>query len=81
MYSLHLSICGDEFSAREIVARLVEEIGGHSVDAGPLTIARYEEPAGMLLVQLAYVQGLGSRIGFSLVNQIADGARPQILST
>ncbi len=59
-------ICGDEPSARDVVARLVEEIGGHPVDAGTLTIARYAEPAGMLLVQLAYVQGLGPRIGFRL---------------
>jgi predicted dinucleotide-binding enzyme len=47
------------------VARLVEEIGGHPVDAGPLKVARYVEPAGMLLVQLAYVQGLGPESPFA----------------
>lgn len=64
-------ICSDHPKARDVVARLVEEIGGHPVDAGPLKVARYAEPAGMLLVQLAYVQGLGPRIGFSLLNESA----------
>ena len=59
-------ICGDDPEARKVIARLVEEVGGTPVDAGPLNLARYTEPAAMLLVQLAYAHGFGSRIGLTL---------------
>jgi predicted dinucleotide-binding enzyme len=59
-------VCGDDAAAREVVAGLVADIGAAAVDAGPLNLARYVEPAGMLLVQLAYMQGYGARIGLTL---------------
>jgi len=37
------------------------------VDAGPLSLARYTEPAGMLMVQLAYMNGFGARIASVLI--------------
>jgi hypothetical protein len=37
------------------------------VDAGPLTSARYIEPAGMLCVQLAYGMGMGAKLGMKLL--------------
>jgi 8-hydroxy-5-deazaflavin:NADPH oxidoreductase len=49
-------VCGDDADARAVIARLVDEI-----DAGPLALARCAEPAAMLLVQLAYQQGFGTR--------------------
>jgi hypothetical protein len=67
-------VCGDDTDARGTVARLVREIGAEPCDAGPLTMARYIEPAGMLLVQLAYMQGLGPRIGLTLAREIAAAA-------
>ncbi len=33
------------------------------------------EPAGMLLVQLAYMQGLGPRIGLSLARETTSAAQ------
>jgi predicted dinucleotide-binding enzyme len=60
-------VCADDTDARRVVADLVRDIGAEPVDAGALALARYTEPTGMLLVQLAYVRGLGSRIGLSLV--------------
>ena len=60
-------VCGDDAGARETVVGLVREIGADPVDAGPLSLARYTEPLGMLLVQLAYVQGMGARIGVKLL--------------
>jgi len=60
-------ICGDDAGARKIVAGLVEDIGTSAVDAGPLSLARYTEPACMLLVQLAYVQRLGTGISLKLI--------------
>ena len=62
-------ICGDDANARVTVARLIDEIGAQPVDAGPLVLARYAEPAAMLLVQLAYQQGFGTRIGLSLLHE------------
>ena len=64
-------VCGNDADARKLVARLVAELGADPVDAGPLALARYTEPLGMLLVQLAYAQGMGPRIGAKLLR---DGA-------
>ncbi len=64
-------VCGDDAEARRLVLGLVAEIGADGVDAGPLTLARYTEPLGMLLVQLAYVEGMGSRIGAALLRDPA----------
>ena len=64
-------VCGDYADARLVVCGLIKDIGGEPVDAGPLHLARYTEPAAMLLVQLAYMQGFGARIGLTLAR---DGA-------
>ncbi len=71
-------VCGDDAEARKVVARLVEDIGGAPVNAGPLSLARCAEPAALLLVQLAYLYGFGPRIGLTLVregSESASGAR------
>ncbi|MCC8400608.1 NAD(P)-binding domain-containing protein [Paraburkholderia sp. MMS20-SJTN17] len=64
-------VCGDDANARMIVGQLVDDIGAERIDAGPITLARYTEPAAMLLVQLAYTCGFGTRIGFSLLRDPA----------
>ncbi|MBC8752345.1 F420-dependent NADP oxidoreductase [Paraburkholderia sp. WC7.3b] len=61
-------VCGDDSDARAVVATLVGDIDAEPIDAGPLTLARYTEPAAMLLVQLAYAHGFGTRIGLSLLH-------------
>jgi hypothetical protein len=50
------------------VERLIEELGAMPVDAGPLTSARYIEPAMMLLVSLAYA-GEPRDIGLRLLER------------
>ncbi len=60
-------VCGDDTAARTLVLGLVADIGADGVDAGPLQLARYTEPLGMLLVQLAYMKGMGARIGATLL--------------
>jgi predicted dinucleotide-binding enzyme len=62
-------VCGDDSGAKNVVKRLVEDIGAAAIDAGPLALARYTEPAGMLLVQLAYATGFGARIGLALLRE------------
>lgn len=52
--------CGDELDAKETVAGLAEELGFDPVDAGPLWMARYLEPLGGLMLQLAHAQGYGT---------------------
>ena len=60
-------VCGDDAAARAIVAGLVAEIGAEAIETGPLALARCTEPLGLLLVHLAYVEGLGPRIGAGLL--------------
>ena len=60
-------VCGDDPAARQTVLTLVDDLGAAGIDAGPLMMARYAEPLGMLLVQLAYRQGMGSRLGTALL--------------
>lgn len=64
-------VCGDDDAARATILRLVGDIDADGVDAGPLSLARYTEPLGMLLVQLAYIGGLGARIGSVLIREPA----------
>jgi predicted dinucleotide-binding enzyme len=65
--SPNVFVCGDDPQARKTVAALVRDIGAEPALAGPLSNARFAEPAGMLLVQLAYRQGMGPSIGLSLL--------------
>lgn len=60
--------CGDNPDAKENVAQLITEIGLSPLDVGGLTNARYLEPVGMLLVQLAYANRMGTNIGLKLIN-------------
>ena len=66
-------VCGDDMEARRLLLGLVAEIGADGVDAGPLQLARYTEPLGMLLVQLAYAQGMGARICTALLRDPLPG--------
>jgi 8-hydroxy-5-deazaflavin:NADPH oxidoreductase len=47
--------------AQRAVMDLVTDIGAMPIEAGPLQMSRYIEPMNMLLVALAYRQGLGPK--------------------
>jgi 8-hydroxy-5-deazaflavin:NADPH oxidoreductase len=47
-------LCGDDGAAKRLVEGLLIDLRTHPVDAGPLTAARFVEPAMMLVVSLAY---------------------------
>jgi predicted dinucleotide-binding enzyme len=49
-----LIYCGDDEDAKRVAAGLIGDVGFAPVDAGPLRIARYSEPFGLLMGQLAY---------------------------
>jgi 8-hydroxy-5-deazaflavin:NADPH oxidoreductase len=61
--------CGDDAEAKQAVARLLVDLDLDPVDAGPLTSARYIEPAGMLTVQVAYGMGVGPYVGMKWLRE------------
>lgn len=61
--------CGDDDGAKGTAAGLLRDAGLDPVDAGPLRNARYLEPFGMLMVQLAYEQGRGVDIAVRLLER------------
>ena len=68
--------CGDDQGAKMTVSQLIRETGFEPVDAGPLRSARNLEPLAMLLVQLGYVQGMGTNIALNLVLRGAGDNAP-----
>jgi 8-hydroxy-5-deazaflavin:NADPH oxidoreductase len=61
--------CGDDAAGKVLTARLIADLGADPVDAGPLSNARLLEPNGLLIVQLAYVLGLGGQIATQLLRR------------
>ncbi len=60
-------LCGDDPVAKATVASLVEALPSKAVDFGPLSNARFAEPAAMIIVRLAFGLNRGYRIGLSLL--------------
>lgn len=65
-------VSGDNANAIATVRKLVGDVGGNPIAAGPLSNARYTEPMGMLFVQLAYMQAMGTRIGSAFLHENAN---------
>jgi predicted dinucleotide-binding enzyme len=61
--------CGDDEDAKSVVSKLIREVGFTPVDAGPLKSARYLEPLAMLMIQLGYIQGMGTGIALNLMHR------------
>jgi predicted dinucleotide-binding enzyme len=61
-----LLYCGDDQVAKDVVARLIRDVGFDPVDAGPLRIARYLEPFTLAMAQLAYEGDGGPRIAYRI---------------
>jgi predicted dinucleotide-binding enzyme len=64
---LTLFVAGDDAKAKQTVMQLGADIGFDPVDAGKLKAARYLEPMGMLMINLGYGLGMGTKIGYKLV--------------
>ena len=60
-------IAGDDAKAKQTVAQLTCDIGFDPVDCGPLKAARYLEAMGIMIINLAYSYGMGTKIGYKLV--------------
>lgn len=59
--------CGDDARAKSTAAQLARDAGFNPLDAGALRVARYLEPFGVLIGQLAYEQELGETLGYRIV--------------
>lgn len=70
--SLTTFVAGDDQDAKSAVLELANQIGFDAVDAGPLRNARLLEPLGCFNVQLGYVLGLGTQIGFKLLRDTKE---------
>lgn len=64
-------LAGDDAAAKAAVSTLLTDLPATPVDVGGLTASRLIEPMMLLLVQLAYLRGLGPAISFNLVQQKA----------
>ncbi len=60
-------IAGDDAKAKSTVMQLTKEIGFDPVDCGPLKSARNLESMAILIINLAFKQGIGTQMGFRLV--------------
>ena len=49
------------------MARLIRDVGFDPVDAGPLRVARYMEPFGLLVGQLAYEGKGGPELAYRIL--------------
>jgi len=49
-----LVYCGDDERAKNVVVKLINDVGFEPVDCGTLRLARYTEPFALLVAQLAY---------------------------
>jgi predicted dinucleotide-binding enzyme len=63
-------MCSDDPAAKQVVERMVRDLGAHPVDAGQLSAARLVEPAMMLLTGLAYA-GAPRDVGLRLLERAA----------
>ncbi len=62
-------VCGDDREAKAVIEELVRDLGADPIDAGSITIARYVEPAMMLLVNLAYAGAEPRDVGLRLLER------------
>jgi hypothetical protein len=66
--------CGANAGSKDVAARPIGDVGFEPVDAGPLRIARYAEPFGLLMGQLASKarKGRNSHTGSSDMGEEQD---------
>ena len=60
-------IAGDNVKAKETVGQLAKDIGFEPLDCGPLRVARCLDAMAIMIINLAYKNGHGPKIGYKLV--------------
>ena len=66
--------CGDDASAKALVAELLGDLGVDAADAGPLSSGRFIEPAMMMLMRIQYSPGAQGQYAFKLLHRKALAA-------
>jgi predicted dinucleotide-binding enzyme len=66
-----LVYCGDDRSAKRVAAGLIRDVGFDPLDVGPLSIARYTEPFGLLVAQIAYRGRGGPELGYRFLRHLS----------
>jgi predicted dinucleotide-binding enzyme len=61
--------CSNDQKNRNVVAKLIEDIGFESLDVGPLSSARLLEPFALLWIQSAYKFGMGRDFSFGILRR------------
>jgi predicted dinucleotide-binding enzyme len=59
-----LLYCGDSKTAKRSAARLIRDVGFHPVDLGDLQTARYMEPFGLAVAEIAYNGKTGAELAY-----------------
>jgi 8-hydroxy-5-deazaflavin:NADPH oxidoreductase len=59
-----LVYCGDDARAKKVAAGLIRDVGFDPVDLGPLRLARYAEPFGLLVAREAYEGRGGPEVAY-----------------
>lgn len=67
--SAAMFLCGGDAVAKTKVKMLSDELGFETMDAGPLSMARYLEAMAMLWIKLAYAQGHGREFAFAVMTR------------
>jgi 8-hydroxy-5-deazaflavin:NADPH oxidoreductase len=57
-------LCGDDWRAKKVAAGLIRQLGFDPVDVGSLEIARYIEPASLLIATIAYDGDAGPAVAY-----------------
>lgn len=65
-------VCGNSINAKRIVIRLIGRMGANGIDVGPLSNSRYVEPACYLLVNMAFILGKGTQLGYYFLDGSGD---------
>ena len=61
--------CGNDNTSREVVRRLIEEVGFEALDVGDLCTSRLLEPWALLWIRSAYIHGLGREFAFGILKR------------
>jgi len=64
---ISIPICGDDEESKQIVIRLIAELGFDTVDAGALSNSILLENLALLMIRLSMKKSLGSEIGFRVL--------------
>ncbi len=67
--SLTAFVASDDPLAKKTALGLAKDLGFEPIDAGGLKSARYLEPMAMMIIDLAFGQGMGTEIGFKLIKK------------